>query len=90
MKLNPEKCYLLLNTKEETTLNLHVKNSSVEKLLGINFDYQLNLGNHIGEICQKSIKKVKCTCKIGTIKQVQKFSILPNTCYLYLVFSNNM
>ena len=41
MKLNPDKCQLFLNTKEETALkidNVHIKNFSCEKLLDINFD----------------------------------------------------
>ena len=38
MNLNPYKCHLLLNTKEQITLktgNLHIKKSLCEKLLGI-------------------------------------------------------
>ena len=43
MEINPDKC------QEQTTLkigNLHIKNSSCEKLFGINFDYKLNFAKH--------------------------------------------
>ena len=75
LKLNPDKWCLLLNTKEQATLkmsNLHIKNSLCQKLLGINFDYKINLAKHTEDIRQKSIKKVKCNCKIDTIYDVMK------------------
>ena len=49
MRLNPDKCNLLLNTKEQTTLkigNLQIKNSLCKKSLGINIGYKLNLAKH--------------------------------------------
>ena len=68
MMLISEKCHLLLNTKDEATLkvdNLQIKvlvfscllvaynNYLWKKLLGINFDYNLNFAKHIKDICQK-------------------------------------
>ena len=41
MKLNTDKCYLLLNTQDRNFLkigNFNIKNSFSEKLLGITFD----------------------------------------------------
>ena len=41
MKLNTDKCHLLLNGQEPNTLkigDLHINNSLSEKLLGINFE----------------------------------------------------
>ena len=41
MKLNTDKCYLLLNTPDQNFLkigNFNIKHSSSEKLLGITFD----------------------------------------------------
>ena len=40
MKLNSDKCHLILNTKEQTTLkrgNLYIKNAFSKKLLRMNF-----------------------------------------------------
>ena len=56
MKLNPDKCYLFVNTKEQDTLkidNLHIKISLCKKWLGINFDYKLNFAKHIEDISKK-------------------------------------
>ena len=44
MKLNTDKCHLLLNSQEPNTLkidDLHINNSLSEKLLGITFDCKL-------------------------------------------------
>ena len=49
MKLNSDKCHLLLNTKEQNTFkigNLHIKNSLFVKLLGTKFDHKLNFVKH--------------------------------------------
>ena len=46
MKLNTDKCHLLLNSQEPNTLKideLHINNSLSEKLLGITFDCKLKL-----------------------------------------------
>ena len=53
MKLNTDKCYVLLNSRRPNTIkigNLCVKNFSCEKMLGINFNYTLKFTNHIDEI----------------------------------------
>ena len=73
MKLNPDKCHQVLNIKEQSTLkisNLHIKNSLCKKLLSINFDYNVNFAYR--GLLPKSIKKVKCSCKISTIYDFSK------------------
>ena len=70
MKLNPDKCHLVLNTKEQTTLkigNIHIKNALSEKLLGINFDYKLTFSMHIEDICQKSSRKINALADLHHI-----------------------
>ena len=45
MKLNTDKCQVLLNSQGPNTIkigNLCIKNSSCEKMIGINFDHKLN------------------------------------------------
>ena len=46
MKLNTDKCHVLLNSQGPNTI-FELKNSSCEKMLGINFDYKLKFTNHI-------------------------------------------
>ena len=50
VKLNAYKCHALLNSQGPKTIkigNLCIKNSSCEKMLGVNFDYKLKFTNHI-------------------------------------------
>ena len=57
MKLNTDKCYLLLNTQDQNFLkigNFNIKNSFSEKLLGITFDCKLKFSNRIEDICKKA------------------------------------
>ena len=60
MKLNTDKCHLLLNSREHKTLkivDLHINNSLSEKLLGITFDCKLKFNKHIEDIWQKASQK---------------------------------
>ena len=57
MKLNTDKCHLLLNGQEPNTLkigDLHINNSLSEKLPGITFDCKLKFIKHIKDIWQKA------------------------------------
>ena len=54
MKLNTDKCHLLLYNQEPNTLkigDLHISNSLNEKLLGITVDCKLKFNKHIQDIC---------------------------------------
>ena len=56
MKLNTDKCHLLLNSKEPNTPktgDLHINNSLIEKLLGIIFDCKPKFNKHIEDTCKK-------------------------------------
>ena len=68
MKLNTDKCHLLLNSQEPNTLktgDLYINNSLSEKLLGITFDRKLKFNKHIEDICQKA----SLAAYIGTSKK---------------------
>ena len=61
MKLNTDKCHLLLNSQEPNALkigDLHINNSLSEKLLDITFDCKLKFNKHIEDICQIASQKV--------------------------------
>ena len=54
MKLNIDKCHLLLNSQEPNMLkigDLYINNSVNEKLIGITFDCKLKFNKHIKDIC---------------------------------------
>ena len=68
VKLDSDKCHLLLNAKEQITLkvwNLHIKNSFYKKLLEMNFDYKLNFAKCIEGICQKTSRKLNALTKLA-------------------------
>ena len=57
MKLNVNKYHVLLNSHGPITIkikNLCIKNSSCEKMFGINCDYNLKFTNHIDKISKKA------------------------------------
>ena len=54
MKLNTDKCHLLLNSQEPNAFeidDLHISNSLSEELLGITLDCKLKFNKHIEDIC---------------------------------------
>ena len=62
IKLNTNKCHLLLNRQEPNTLkigDMNINNSLSEKLLGATFDCKLKFNKHIEDICQKASQKLK-------------------------------
>ena len=60
IKLNIDKCHLLLNRQEPNTLkigDLHINNSLSEKPLGITFDCRLKLNKHIEVFAKRHRRK---------------------------------
>ena len=78
MKLNTDKCHLLLNSQEPNTLkigDLHINNSLSEKLLAITFDCNLKFNKHIEDICKKALQRLNALARLApymgaTIKRV--------------------
>ena len=69
MKLNTDKCHLLLNSQEPNTLrigDLHINNSLSEKLLGITFDCKLKFNKHIEDIFQQALQKLNALAKLAS------------------------
>ena len=81
MKLNTDKCRLLLNSQEPNTLkigDLHINNSLSEKLLGITFDCKLKFNKHIEGICQKASQKLNALARLAPYMGTTKKHILMN------------
>ena len=60
MKLNSDKCHLLLNSQEPITpkiRDLYIYNSLSEKRLGLTFDCKLKFNKHIKNVYQKRSRK---------------------------------
>ena len=59
MKYNPDKCHLLVYTRNPFFINIGghiIFNSTEEKLLGIEIDSQLLVENHVSTLCKKLVK----------------------------------
>ena len=70
MKLNTDKCHLLLSSQEPNKLKIgdfHINNSLSEKLLGITFDCKLKFNKHIEDICQKASQKINALERLARI-----------------------
>ena len=81
MKLNTNKCHLLLNSQEPNTLkigDLHINNSQSEKLLGITFDCKLKFNKHIEYICQKALQKLNALARLVPYMETTEKRILMN------------
>ena len=82
MKSNADKCHLLVSTNETVKIqvgNYNIANSKCEKLLGINFDHNLNFDKHVSELCKKASRKINALSRITPYMNVSKKRILMNT-----------
>ena len=82
IKLNIDKCHLLLNSQEPNTLkigDLHINNSLSEKLLGITFDCKLKFNKHIEDISQKASQKINALARLAPYVGTTKKRIIMNT-----------
>ena len=81
MKLNTDKCHLLLNSQESNTLkigDLHINNSLSEKPLGITFDCKLKFNKDIEDISQKASQKINALTRLAPYMGTTKKRILMN------------
>ena len=81
MKLNTDKCHLLLNRQDQNFLkigNFNIKNSFSEKLLGITFDCKLKFSNLIEDICKKATRKLNARSRIVPYMDISIRKILMN------------
>ena len=81
MKLNTNKCHLLLNSQESNTLkigDLHINDSLREKLLAITFDCKLKFNKYIKDICRKVSQKLKAITRLAPYIRTTKKCILMN------------
>ena len=82
MKANPGKCHLLLSTKSPEVVSIdgiQIKSSTVETLLGITIDLQLNFDNHLSAICNKMSRKINALRRIANYMSLEKHRIMMKT-----------
>ena len=82
MKTNITKCHLLVNKKDEIIINLvemEIKNSEYEKLLGIKVDTELKFNEHLNSIISKASCIVNALSRVVSYKSLSKKKILMNS-----------
>ena len=82
MKLNTEKCYLLIlgrNSNQQITVNIGdcvIENTEEEMLLGVVIDRRLNFETHISKLCKKAGKELFALTHISEYMDSNKLRIL--------------
>ena len=67
MKVNPDKCNILLSTKNAIDVHLEgtrITSSSCEKLLGITIDSNLKFDKHNSDLCHRVSKQMIAFCGV--------------------------
>ena len=81
MKLNPDKCHLILRGKENRGINVGnvvIKNTQNEKLLGVFFDVKATFGYHIENMCEKASRKLQALARVAPYMDLSKRKYLMN------------
>ena len=74
-KTNANKCYLILSMDEPLSMNIDnevVKNSSNEKLLGINLNNRLVFDTHVTNIYNRVSNKLHALARISQFMNIHK------------------
>lgn len=77
MKVNSNKCHLLLGSGENAHVNIstsQIKNSRRERLLEIDIHSTLSSENHINQIGSKPRAKVKALARLAPVLNKEKKS----------------
>ena len=77
MKLNEEKCHLLVFGEKDTEMSINVgpsviKESNGEKLLGVVIDRKLNFKQHFNTVCRKASLKLHALARASTCMPQEK------------------
>ena len=85
MKANPDKCHLLLSTKEDKSIEIDghkISNSNCEKLLGVIIDSQLKFNVHLEALIKKANQKVHVLARITPYMSIPKRKLLMNSFFM--------
>ena len=101
IKANINRCYLVVNGKDEVVINLgetEIKNGEYEKLLGIKVDAKLTFNEHLNDIISKASRKVNPLSGVVPHMSLSKKKILMTSffnsqcsyCSLILLFHSRI
>ena len=69
MKINADKCHLLVSTNNTVKIkieNFDITSSKSEKLLGVKFDNKLSFDGHISELGKKASTKIHALSRVAS------------------------
>ena len=75
MKLNPDKCHLILSEKENRGIivgNVVIKNSRHEKLQRVFFNEKTTFGYQIESMCIKARRKLQPLARVASYMDLSK------------------
>ena len=81
MKVNPDKCHLLVSTNVNVAIrigNFRIENTKRKKLLGIKFDNKVSFDYHLSEICKEASRKLYALGRVTPYMNLSKRKILVN------------
>ena len=84
MRVNKDKCHLLLSIKEKVTMKIgetEIKSRSCKKLLGIKIHDKLIFNEHLNFIIDKATCKTKALYRVASYMNESKKRILMNSCF---------
>ena len=67
MKVNPDKCHLLISSVSQNKLkigNVTIKSSACERLLGIKIDKKLRLNTYVENLSKKVSRKIYALVRV--------------------------
>ena len=79
MKINADKCHLLVSTNDTVKIkigNFSKTNSKSDKVLGDKFDHKLSFDDHISERCKKASRKIHALLRVPSYMSIETYSIL--------------
>ena len=79
MKVNADKCHLLITTNEEKNISIggkKIQNSKSEKLIGVSIDNKLSLTEHPHKICDKTSQKPNVLARLPSFISLEKRRII--------------
>ena len=81
MKVNHDKCHLLLSAQESSNIQIAsftTKSSNVKKLLGISLYNNLKFDVYVESIRQKANRKLNALARIANYRELLQIDILMN------------
>ena len=88
MKLNEEKCHLLVFGEKGTEISINVgpsviKESKEEKLLGVVIDQKLNFKQHLNTVCRKASQKLHALARASAYMPKEKTKMVMRAFVMY-------